>query len=57
MAGETTDLYISNIPRKLVDKIDKLAKTEHRSRTAQIIAMLENIFKKDEDHGTNNTGN
>ena len=48
---KTTDLVHLNLPVKLIAKIDKLAEEQRRTRTAQIILMLE------EDIGRRYNGN
>ena len=39
----TEQIVISGVPRRLREKIDKLAKFERRSRAAQTVLLLEEI--------------
>jgi hypothetical protein len=41
--GETEQIVISGMPRKLRERIDALAQMEKRSRAKQIVVMLEEI--------------
>lgn len=44
-----TAVITLRIEKELLERIDKDAKTEHRSRTSQIIHMISQYYKTKED--------
>ena len=42
--GELEVVVVSSMPRKLRERIDRLAKLEKRSRARQIVVLLEEIM-------------
>jgi hypothetical protein len=42
--GETVQIVISGMPRKLCERIDALAVMEKRSRAKQVVVLLEEIL-------------
>ena len=43
--GQTADILIRDVPEKTIEKIDKLADQQCRSRQGQLLTILEDAVK------------